>query len=49
MVRNNRIFINKRPTFERWKAIYISELNWLKYRIKAKHSAQFYSWREYQT
>ena len=38
MIRKNKIFRDERPTFERWKTIYLSELNWLKYRIKAKHS-----------
>ena len=41
IIRNNRIFRDERPTFERWKAIYLSELHWLKFRIKAKHADQF--------
>lgn len=49
MIRNNKLFRNERPTFERWKAIYLLELNWLKYRIKAKYSHQFNTWRETQT
>ena len=48
MIRNNKIFRDERSTFERWKSIYLSELNWLKFRIKAKQSEQFKSWLETQ-
>ena len=44
MIRNNNIFRDERPTVDRWKHIYLAELNWLKFRIKAKHASQFKEW-----
>ena len=49
MIRNNMIFRNETPSLERWKAIFYTELNWLKFRIKAKHVDQFKAWLEIQT
>jgi hypothetical protein len=47
IVRNERIFENKSPTFNTWKAIFHQELKLLKYRIKKKFESEFLSWLEY--
>ena len=44
MSRNNKIFRDQRPTFDGWKVIFLSEITWLKHRIKAKYAAQFSAW-----
>jgi hypothetical protein len=46
IVRNGRIFENKSPTFNTWKAIFHQELKLLKYRIKKKLEPEFSSWLE---
>ena len=49
MVRNNKIFRNEAPSFQRWKAIYLGELDWLAYRIKPKMAEDFRAWLQSQT
>jgi hypothetical protein len=34
IVRNNKIFKNQRPTFQRWKAIYTEELRMVAHKMK---------------
>jgi hypothetical protein len=46
IVRNERIFENKSPTFSTWKAIFLQELKLLKYRIKKKFESEFLFWLE---
>jgi hypothetical protein len=46
IVRNERIFENKSPTFNTWRAIFHQELKLLKYRIKKKFESEFLSWLE---
>jgi hypothetical protein len=47
IVRMERIFENKSPTFNTWKAIFHHELKLLKYRIKKKLEPEFLFWLEY--
>jgi hypothetical protein len=46
IVRNNRIFNNKRPSLASWRAILHEELRLLGHRIKNKFKEQFFSWFE---
>jgi hypothetical protein len=46
IVRNNKIFNNKRPSFAGWRAIFHEELRMLGHRIKNKFKEQFFSWLE---
>ena len=46
MVRNNKIFRNILESLDGWKAIYYSELSWLKFRIKQKYADHFKRWLE---
>ena len=48
IVRNNKIFENKPPSFTSSKAIYLQELQMLKYKMKKKYINQFETWLQSQ-
>jgi hypothetical protein len=42
--RNNLIFQAIQPSTQRWKDIYLEELNLLKFRIKKSYARAYFSW-----
>jgi hypothetical protein len=44
IIRNGKIFENRRPSFNSWKTIYYQELNLVGYRIKRKYEAELKAW-----
>jgi hypothetical protein len=44
ILRNGLIFRNERPTFGSWKSKFVHDMNWLQYRIKAKHKDGLLDW-----
>jgi hypothetical protein len=48
IVRNNKIFHNRSPSFSSWKAIYLQELRLISFRMKKKHADTFREWLKSQ-
>jgi hypothetical protein len=44
LTRNSIIFNNVHPSLYRWRAIFMTELKWLKFRATRKKYASFSSW-----
>lgn len=44
ITRNNLIFQQIQPSFQKWKDTYFGELNWLRFRIKRKYAPLFNAW-----
>lgn len=44
ITRNNKIFENIQPTFQRWKSVYFYEPDLLRHRMKSKHADAYFAW-----